>query len=360
MSDLKQVFKTVVKINTSKGSGSGFYLRNNDIIVTNHNVVAGQRAVALETRDMEKLKAIVLQVNPLLDLAFLKPVHSLSVPMLSFLTLNHVENRDKVLVLGYPLGLPFTVTEGIISSNRQLLDGKYYIQTDAAVNPGNSGGPMITPDGQVIGITTCKFAKAENMGFALPADHIISELEYFIQNPVSQFSVKCPSCDFLLLQKADYCENCGVKLDADRLFKEPILSLLATFVEESLTKMGIDPIIARSGYEFWLFHRGSALIRIFVYNNTYLVVTCPLAMLPKSKLSDLYKYILSNPVSPFYLGIYMGTIYLSYRMHLSDITSKHRNTIQENLVNLVVKADELDNYLVNTYNCTWPKEAKLK
>ena len=72
----------------------------------------------------------------------------------------------KVYVAGYPYGMPFTITEGSVSSPKQLMDGKY-IQTDAAVNPGNSGGPILDEDNRVVGVTVSKFTQADNMGFGI-------------------------------------------------------------------------------------------------------------------------------------------------------------------------------------------------
>ena len=348
----------VVKISTTRGSGSGFYLSDLDIILTNHHVVAGHRAVAVETHDREKLKAGVLVINPLLDLAFLKPSRAIDCPRLLFTGPGSLKNSDSVLVLGYPSGLPFTITEGIISSTRQLLGGQYYIQTDAAVNPGNSGGPMLNPSGEVIGITTSKFSEAENMGFALPAEKIIEEIELFKRNPVSGFSVKCPGCEQMLIEPADYCENCGMKLDSETLFAEESPGPLAHFIEGCIADLGVDPVISRSGHEYWDFHRGSALIRIFVYRKSYLIATCPLVKLPKCNLDGLYRYLLGNPVPPFSLGIDTGTIYISYRVHLSDIETEYRNSIREDIIHLAREADRLDNYLIDTYACEWTEEAK--
>ncbi|MBP6740918.1 MAG: hypothetical protein KA146_13050, partial [Leptospiraceae bacterium] len=112
------------------------------------------------------------------------------------------------------------------------------------------------------------------------------------------------------------------------------------------------------GVDFWEFHRGSALVRYFVYRNSFLFATSPLAKLPKTNLQEVYKYILSNPVSPFYLGISQGLIYISYRAHLADLKSSKRSLIQKNLAALAIKADELDNFLIDTYGCEWHEESK--
>lgn len=358
MSDIEKIIPSIIKINTASGSGSGFYVHDYDLVITNYHVVSGYKKVALEMQDKNTLTADVLVINPLIDIALLKPQKSLNgLPGVSFKKQDTIKNRDKVSVLGYPFGMPFTITEGIISSTKQLLNGQAYIQTDAAVNPGNSGGPVVNMNGDIIGVTTSKFTQADNMGFALPIDHVIDELEAYKLNPNIAYAVKCPSCNFALHEPMENCANCGAVLKKE-LFNEQPKTEMAGFVEEVFKELNIDPVVARRGVDFWEFHIGSALVRYFVYRNSFLFATSPLAKLPKTNLQEVYKYILTNPASPFFLGIHEGVIYISYRTHLSDLKSSKRNTIQKNLGDLAKKADELDNFLVETYKCEWPDESK--
>jgi len=357
MTDLNQVFQLVFKIKTSRGSGSGFFSKKHDLIITNHHVVDGEREVAVENSSNRAMKAYVVLVSPKYDLAFLRPSRAIEAPELSFSNVEELKVMDRVLVLGYPFGYPFNVTEGIVSSVKQLVNGQYYIQTDAAINPGNSGGPMVLPDGRVIGITTCKLNEAENMGFSLPADMIGRELGLLEKRQPAAYSVRCPSCSALLEQEDEYCENCGADLEAKKLFGRTPLSDLSVFAENAIERMGIDPVLARNGYEFWEFHRGSALIRIFVYRTSYLTVTCPLVKLPTENLTALYTYLLSDPVNPYVLGVHDGIVYLSYRAHLSDINSVHAESVSERVVELSAVADRLDAHLIERFGCELSDEA---
>jgi serine protease Do len=358
MSEIDKIVPSILKINTASGSGSGFYVQDYDLVITNYHVVSGFKKVALEMQDKNTLAADVMVINPLIDIALLKPEKTLSgLPGVSFKRQDSIKNRDKVSVLGYPFGMPFTVTEGIVSAAKQLLNGQSYIQTDAAVNPGNSGGPVVNVNGEIIGVTTSKFTQADNMGFALPIDHVIEELEAYKLNPNIAYAVKCPSCNFSLYEPMENCANCGAVLKKE-LFNEQPKTEMAVFVEEVFNELKIDPVIARRGVDFWEFHRGSALVRYFVYRNSFLFATSPLVKLPKTNLQEVYKYILSNPVSPFYLGISQGLIYISYRTHLADLKSSKRSVIQKNLAELAVKADGLDNFLIETYGCEWHEDSK--
>jgi serine protease Do len=353
MSEIERIYPAVVKINTSEGSGTGVYYKSQDVIITNHHVVGSIRKVGVETQGKETIVADVVLVNPLIDIAILKPQKVLEVPDVAFLSQKFLKNSDKVSVLGFPYGMPFTVTEGIISSVKQMLGGQAYIQTDAAVNPGNSGGPVVNHKGEIIGITTSKFQNADNMGFALPIDLVIEELDALKQNPNIVFAVKCDSCNHPLYAEVEHCPNCGASLDIKSLFSEPPKSAIAMFVEDVFEKLSLDPVVARKGLDFWEFRQGSALVRYFVYRNNYLFAVSPIVKLPKQNLEVIYSFLLSGPARPFYLGVTENIVYISYRVHLADIHGKYKEDIQKNLVDFALKADEFDNLLVEEYDCEW-------
>lgn len=358
MSPISQMSQAVVKITTSVSSGSGFYLKDKNVVVTNHHVIAGHRVVCVQTQNKKRYPAKVVMVDPQYDIALLLPTMELTdTPVLNTKSAVDLASQDKVAVLGFPFGLPFTVTEGIVSSPKQMMNGLRYIQTDAAVNPGNSGGPLVSTEGKVIGITTAKFENADNVGFALPIDHLSDILEAYKNNDAKTYAVKCPSCSQLLYEPDEYCPNCGNTIDVTALFNEQELNTLGTFVETALTQLGLDPVIARNGYNYWEFYQDSAKIRIFVYDDRYLFATCPLVKLPKQNLAAIYTYLLKNEAKPFYIGIGDSTIYLSYRVHLTDLTSlDHAAAIQKNLTELSKKADVLDNYFVDTFGCEFPED----
>lgn len=357
---IQNIVTSVVKIGTSSGSGSGFYLKNHGIVVTNNHVVSNHKMVSIEIEQKEKIAAKVVFLNPIVDLAFLLPSKPLEyLPEMYLQPTGTIQNMDRVAVLGYPYGMPFTITDGIVSSTSQLMDGRRYIQTDAAVNPGNSGGPLVNVRGEIVGVTTSKFSEADNVGFAIPVDDLMVDLESFAENVGMEFSVKCPSCGSLLFEKVEFCHNCGAEIDQETLFDEPQLSQLAEFVEPALSELGVDPIIARNGYDYWEFHQGSSLVRIFVYNKNYLYTTSPLVKLPKQNLEPVYRYILSNPAPPFSFGIWKGMIYLSYRVHMSDLYSSLKDGIRQNIADFAEKADELDNYLIENYGCEKSEYSKF-
>ena len=149
------IYKTVFKVTHSGGSGSCFYLKAYDLFVTNYHVTEGFRTVAIHDNERNPYLAKVVLANPAMDIALLAAEGDFSsLPDISLAEDDTLTIGRKVYVAGYPYGMPFTITEGSVSSPKQLMDGKYYIQTDAAVNPGNSGGALVNTKGELVGINT--------------------------------------------------------------------------------------------------------------------------------------------------------------------------------------------------------------
>lgn len=355
MENLEKIKKSIFKINTSEWTWSWFYLNDYKIVVTNYHVVSWNHYVSLEDFENNKQVAKVVLVHPEKDIAFLLPEKEIS----SEETVNIVKNievkeKNKVSVLGYPFGMWFTVTEGIISNSKQNVSGRDLIQTDAPINPGNSWGPLVNDKAELIWINTSKFTNADNTGFAVSSQDLIEELEKVNEIDKTKLTLICNSCWVFIIEKIDYCPSCWAKIDKN-IFIEKKLEKFPEFVENSLKKLWINPIIARAWNERWLFHYGSPEIRIFVFDNSYLYVTSQLNVLPKNNLLPLYEYLLSEDISPYQYWINENCIYFSYRIAISDILKKDQDNlveeISENIKNFVLKADELDDMFVNKFAC---------
>ncbi len=354
---MENIQKSVYKIITASGTGSGFTVAGHDHIITNYHVVKGEKVVAVEDHKKDRHVAYVVMANPDVDLAILHIDGFKNTENQIKLDENIViNNTQKVYINGYPFGMPYTITEGIVSSTSQPMGNRHYIQTDAAVNPGNSGGPMLNEAGVLVGVTTSKFTDADNVGFGIKHLDLIKEISDFnyIDNT---FRVKCNSCDTYTEKETEFCTNCGNDMDIS-YFEEFEKSHFANFVENALTELGMNPVLGRAGRDFWEFHQGSALIRIFVFKRDYLIATSPMNRLPKQNLQELMQYLLQDNVSPYYLGIHDNKIFLSYRTHLSDIFTDYADGIKENIKNLALKADDLDNFFMDEYGCEMSIEAK--
>ena len=349
---------SIYKIITANGTGTGFKVASQDYVITNYHVIRGSKTVAVEDHRNNRYLAKVAMVNPSVDLAFLE-VEDLK-DRKGVITLDpkyEVKNLQTVFINGFPFGMPFTVTEGIVSAANQPMHGRNYVQTDAAVNPGNSGGPMLDKNGVLVGVTTSKFTEADNVGFAIQHTDVIKQINEYHFDDV-KYRVKCNSCDSFTMDESEFCTNCGSAIDIS-VFEEFEMSHFAKFVEGALTELGANPVLCRAGRDYWEFHQGSALVRIFVVNSNYLYATSPLNKLPKENLDETLSFIASDQVRPYKLGIYENKIFLSYRTHLSDIYSSEKEFVKNSIIGLAKKADGLDDYFHKQFGCEMSMESKI-
>jgi S1-C subfamily serine protease len=168
------VLRRVVDIRSTAGQGSGFFVAA-DLVVTNAHVIGGDASVAVVRADGVASRGSVVRVSRDADLALLRvtPPGAFGLPMR---TVAQLRVGEDVLALGAPQGFSQTVTRGIVSALRRE-NGVVFVQTDAAVNPGNSGGPLVDATGRVIGVVTMKRKDAEAIGLAVAADHVQALLE---------------------------------------------------------------------------------------------------------------------------------------------------------------------------------------
>ncbi len=351
---MKNVKKYIFKIITSTGSGTGFFLEGFELMITNFHVVAGQRSVAIEDHGKNRYLAQVVMANPEVDLAFLRTgefsgaTGGITRPSPGY----RVEELQQVFICGFPFGMPYTVTEGIVSSADQPMGGRKYLQTDAAVNPGNSGGPVLDEHGVMVGVTTAKFTRADNVGFAIKWQDVLQEIDDFHFED-DTYRVRCHSCGFYLEKESKFCPSCGNDINP-AAFSETKLSALGEFVELTLREMEINPVLCRVGRDHWSFHRGSAEVTVTKLSGEFLYALAPVNEMPKGETYGLLKYINSDPIPPYQLKIKDNIIFLTYIRHLYDVFSPaYSDEVKSELKKLIDKADEMDDFLLREYHCPY-------
>lgn len=168
----RQLSPAVVSISRGGGSGSGVVVRTDGVVLTNAHVVGNARRVDVRLADGRQIPGEVLGRDPTIDIAVVR-VNARDLPAAPLGDSDELEAGQTAIAIGNPLGLERTVTTGVVSAvNRSPrgfgMDG--LIQTDAAISPGNSGGPLLDSRGRLIGINTAVIvgAGAEGLGFAVP------------------------------------------------------------------------------------------------------------------------------------------------------------------------------------------------
>ena len=170
---------TASAFGTSGGTGSGFVVSSNGLILTNNHVIAGAATLTVTMADGRQLPATVVSADATHDLALIK-VQATGLTAVKLADSSTIQVGELAIAIGSPLGtFTDTVTSGIVSGlNRSITVGESgsrttedltgLIQTDAAINPGNSGGPLLDASGAVIGVVTASSSSAQGIGFAIP------------------------------------------------------------------------------------------------------------------------------------------------------------------------------------------------
>ena len=184
-----EMFKDFERPTERKASslGSGFIVKAEGIVITNNHVIANAEDILIRVGDKE-YNAEVIGADPYMDLAVLKMKTKDKFKPVSFGDSNKARVGDWVVAIGNPFGLGGTVTSGIISArNRQIGLTRYedFIQTDASINQGNSGGPLFNLKGEVIGVNTAIIAPGQSgsigIGFAIPANAASNVIDQLIK-----------------------------------------------------------------------------------------------------------------------------------------------------------------------------------
>ena len=178
-------FREIVR--EAQGIGSGFLINADGHILTNNHVISGSQKIQVTLPDQTQYEARVLVRDPVNDLALIAiDEPDKQFPFLPLGDSDNLQVGQKVLAIGNPLGLDNTLTTGIVSSLERTIPGQNIelngmIQTDAAINHGNSGGPLLDSSGNVIGINTAIFGEAGSIGigFAMPVNRAKRMLDEF-------------------------------------------------------------------------------------------------------------------------------------------------------------------------------------
>ncbi|UWQ97562.1 Do family serine endopeptidase [Rhodobacteraceae bacterium M385] len=163
----------------SQALGSGFVISEDGFLVTNNHVIEGADEIMIEFRNGVELPAELVGTDPNTDIALLRVESDEPLPFVPFGVASDHRVGDWVMVMGNPLGQGFSVSVGVVSAFGRSLSGTYddFIQTDAAINQGNSGGPLFNLDGEVIGVNTAILSPTGGsigIGFAMSSDVVVN------------------------------------------------------------------------------------------------------------------------------------------------------------------------------------------
>ena len=343
----------IVQIHTPGGSGTGFIVRDQNLIVTNRHVIQGNQEVIIRGENFKKTLTDVIYSDALNDIAFLKIPEGLLSDRQVAISNELVNAGQQIIAIGHPLGLSFTATQGIVSKSERKFNNVDYIQVDAAINPGNSGGPLINNKGEVVGVNTFIYRDGESLGFALPSITLNGILREYGETMSGQRASKCPSCTNLVTRDTlqdGYCPSCGNKFDLSEFEAKTYQPEgVSKTIEDILSAVGVDVKLSRVGKSAWDIEHGSALIKI-THNlkNRFIYCDAVLGSLPKQNIGDLYAYMLKEnyDLESLSFSVNKQNIMLSTIIFDSDLNA---DSGKEIIGELIQKADHYDNHLEEAY-----------
>jgi serine protease Do len=354
---IEQYQDAIIQIATQSSTGTGFYLKKYDLIVTNNHVIDGYAEVTIAGKQFDKMLSRVWYTDRKHDLAFLQPPAEKGVTDILLGEYEHLKDGDPVIAIGHPFGLNYTATQGVVSKVDRIRDGMKYIQIDAAINPGNSGGPLVNMNGEVVGVNTFIIRGGDNLGFALPENYLRAALDIYLPHKGVP-GTRCSSCEFLVLPEnldsSKYCPSCGSEVQLPELPKEEYEPVgAAKTIETILKQLGKDVRLAREGANIWGVKEGSAKI-VIRYNpeNFFVAADAYLCRLPKeaSYIKLLYEFLLKENYNSngLVLSCAKENVILSMVVYDLDLTPEAG---VKSFKNLFQKADTYDDLLKNQYKC---------
>lgn len=174
---VEDTYESVFVIYSGNSLGSGFAI-GKDCIVTNAHVIDNPNDVVIRSYSGDQYKAFVIGMDTKQDIAVLG-VSSVEFPYLSIAEVASINIGDDIYAIGAPKSMEYTLTKGVVSAKERYIGDSKYIQIDAAINEGNSGGPLLNKSGHVIGMNTLKMTDSEGIGLAIPMDTICTCLKSF-------------------------------------------------------------------------------------------------------------------------------------------------------------------------------------
>lgn len=341
----------VVQMATPFSVGTGFYLKEYNLLVTNEHVVRQNKMVVVDAEGMSRSLLDVVYLDAKYDLAFVKaPVeHHMGDAQIRKQLV--ATEGDTVMAVGHPFGLKFTATQGIISNVAHHQGDIQYIQHDAALNPGNSGGPLIDGQGYIIGVNTFIIQNGQNIGFSLPSNYLAQALDEFVRGG-GKSGVRCTSCANIVFEpnpEKKYCPHCGADILMICDLEDYTPSGFRREIEDVLSTLHYDVRLTRRGPFNWEAVVGSAKVILSYHEETGMIAgDAVLSSLPKDNIKAIYTYLLqqNDKLKGLSLSIRNNDILLSMVMFDNYFTPESgKNTIQ----NLLETANQLDDVLLEQY-----------
>ena len=210
--NIQDALLCIVQVSSGNMAGTGFYI-SDYFIATNCHVVPNPNDIVVTLKDKSQSTCRPVYYDARQDICIIRSDRSNS----SFLLIKEddysVNLGQDVIAIGHPHNLDYSVSRGIISGKNREVAGNIYYQTDAAINEGNSGGPLLNLEGQVVGMVTLKRIDSQGINFVIPGYILFHVFETDVK-ALTTSSTFCTICQKLIPVEDEYCPNCGAQMDS--------------------------------------------------------------------------------------------------------------------------------------------------
>jgi len=355
---MKEIAKHIaIRLATPEATGSGFYLKDRNVIVTCEHIIRGYREIVIEGRNVPRQLAQVVYTDTLLDLALVRAIEPLEMTQIK--VSSACEEEQTVHSYAYPFTEGEMHNTGYIDDPAFVFHGHPHIMHDALLSNAANGSALYTEEASILGMNNFLNWKGRSVGMALPISIILSSIDDFSLSGLS-IATKCVNCQHVVSStNVAECTNCGNILDIPNTSTVYSPSGIAITIEGLLTSMGYTLELARIGCGHWEVARGSASVNITYYEKNGLIIgDAYMCKLPDRSNTELFEYLLRQnyEMENLTFSVKGDDIILSlliYDRYLNEQTGT------ELLTNLLEKADHFDNILVHRYQCLWASSRKL-
>jgi serine protease Do len=331
----------------------------NGLIVTNLHVVGYDEWVELRYADEHACRAVVLYGDTRQDFALLLPEDERGVAPLPWAGAPHV--GQVVYAVGHPHGFGYSTTKGVISGLDRRHRGVPYLQTDAALNPGNSGGPLIDEQGRVLGLNTWIHVTGTSMGFALPAAQLRQAL---IEHQADRQTIcshrptyRCVRCQAPYRSSEDYCSECGEFLPVYGSHRGAVstqhLAQAELVVSFLLSELGYTAHQLYMDDGLWILPQATGEVWIsLTCDQSRIDFVNRLVRLPESSFEAFYRFLLTandRSCGECKLSLLDDVVTLSFQEPLSFL---NHQLVQRKLANLLAIGEELRQVCCQCYGAT--------